>query len=138
MSKPDVTPEQTSPTSPAETASPASKLPYTSPALRLYGSISRLTLSGGPTTTEGASGMGMVGSDPALKEHAVKVGVHPLGIGLYLFAYKPEYRQAWGNGRQFGVMADEVERVMPEAVSLHADGYKLVNYAQLGIARAAA
>lgn len=30
-------------------------------------------------------------------------------------------------------MADEVEKVMPEAVSVHADGYKMVNYTLLGI-----
>lgn len=35
--------------------------------------------------------------------------------------------------RQFGVMADEVETVMPEAISVHPDGYKMVNYALLGI-----
>ena len=45
------------------------------------------------------------------------------------------YRDAWGHGRQFGVMADEVERAMPEAVSVHPDGYKMVNYAMLGISR---
>jgi hypothetical protein len=32
-------------------------------------------------------------------------------------------------------MADEVEQVMPEAVSVHPDGYKMVNYAMLGISR---
>lgn len=40
-----------------------------------------------------------------------------------------------GHGRQFGVMADEVEQVMPEAVSVHPDGYKMVDYAMLGISR---
>jgi hypothetical protein len=56
-----------------------------------------------------------------------------LGIGLYLFDYKSEYRQQHGMGRQFGVMADEVESVFPEAVSVHPGGYKQVNYAMLGI-----
>jgi hypothetical protein len=61
--------------------------------------------------------------------------VHPLGIGLYLFDYKPQYREAFGYGRQFGVMADEVESVMPEAVSLDLSGYQMVNYAMLGMTR---
>jgi hypothetical protein len=30
-------------------------------------------------------------------------------------------------------MADEVETVLPEAVSVNHDGYKLVDYAMLGI-----
>jgi hypothetical protein len=64
------------------------------------------------------------------------VGEHFLGIGLYLFDYKPEYRDQWGHGRQFGVMADEVESVMPQAVSIHPDGYKVVDYAMLGISLA--
>ena len=75
------------------------------------------------------------GSDRAIKENIVMIGQHPLGIGLYLFDYKAEYCDRWGAGRQFGVMADEVETVMPEAVSTHVDGYKLVDYAMLGISR---
>lgn len=75
------------------------------------------------------------GSDRLMKENVVYVDCHPLGIGLYLFDYKPEFRDLWGHGRQFGVMADEVEQVMPEAVSVHPDGYKMVNYAMLGISR---
>ena len=45
----------------------------------------------------------------------------------------PEHRAQWGQGRQFGVMIDEVERVMPEAVSMHPDGYKRVDHSLLGI-----
>jgi hypothetical protein len=56
-------------------------------------------------------------------------------MGLYLFNYKPDFRDEWGHGRQFGVMADEVETVMPEAVTVHPDGYKMVDYAMLGITR---
>jgi hypothetical protein len=70
-----------------------------------------------------------------VKENIVRVGDHPLGIGLYLFDYQPQYRETWGRGRRFGVMADEVEAVRPEAVSVHPDGYKQVNYAMLGIGR---
>jgi hypothetical protein len=72
-------------------------------------------------------------SDRNAKENIILVGRHPLGIGLYLFDYKPEYRDKWGAGRQFGVMADEVGTVMPEAVLVHPDGYKMVNYTMLGI-----
>ena len=73
-------------------------------------------------------------SERRLKENIVEVGRHPLGIGLYLFNYKPEFREG-GEGRQFGVMVDEVEAVMPEAVSVHPDGYKRVDYSLLGVRR---
>ena len=59
-----------------------------------------------------------------------------MGFGLYLFDYKPEFRDAWGSDRQFGVMTDEVEVVIPAAVYVHPDGYKMVNYPLLGINRA--
>jgi len=51
-----------------------------------------------------------------------------------LFDYKPEFAD-FGVGRQFGVMADEVERFVPEAVTIGAHGYRSVNYARLGITR---
>ena len=72
-------------------------------------------------------------SDRTLKQNIVRVGTHPAGFGLYLFDYKPEFREAAGVGRQFGVMADEVEAVLPQAVVMHPDGYKRVDYALLGI-----
>ncbi len=72
-------------------------------------------------------------SDRACKTNLTHVGTHPMGIGLYLFDYKAEFQELAGRGRQFGVMADEVETVMPEAVVMHPDGYKRVNYAMLGI-----
>ena len=81
----------------------------------------------------GAMGAMMGMSDRRLKERIVRIGTHPLGIGLYLFDYKPALRERWGAGRQFGVMADEVEAVLPQAVSLDAEGRRMVNYAMLGI-----
>ncbi len=72
-------------------------------------------------------------SDRACKTNLTRIGTHPIGIGLYLFDYKAEFQESAGRGRQFGVMADEVEAVMPEAVVMHPDGYKRVNYAMLGI-----
>ena len=38
---------------------------------------------------------------------------------------------ACGHGGHFGVMADEVERIVPEAVSVHPNGYRQVDYASL-------
>lgn len=63
-------------------------------------------------------------SDRRLKSNVVRIGTHPLGIGVY------EY-DIWGL-RQRGVMADEVLTVMPEAVSLHENGYLAVRYDMIG------
>ncbi len=110
---------------------------YSTPVLTRYGTVSKLTMSNSGSNTDGNNmNPGNKGaSDRELKQNVVFISTHPLGIGLYLFDYKPGYREQWGHGRQFGVMADEVEQVMPEAVSVHPDGYKMVNYAMLEISR---
>lgn len=108
------------------------KLPYTPPLLRYYGAVAQFTQGGSGTVGDGA-GMNMQPSDRAVKENIVRIGRHPLGVGLYLFDYKAQYRESGANVRNFGVMADEVEAVLPEAVGMHANGYKMVNYAMLGI-----
>lgn len=110
------------------------KASYVSPYLRTFGSVKQLTQSGTGTGVDGGliAGMTMV-SDRNAKQNIVQVGSHPLGMSLYLFDYKPEFQELAGGGRHFGVMADEVEIVMPEAVVIHPDGYKQVNYAMLGI-----
>ena len=115
------------------------KLLYSKPCLRVHGSVSALTKSGGSTQTDSGSSFRPKpppGSDRRIKDNIVRIGSHPLGIGLYLFDYKPAYRGEYGEGRQFGVMADEVEAVMPTAVAMHPVGYKTVCYAMLGISRA--
>ena len=119
----------------------AKRSPYNTPVLITFGHVKTLTQSTGSVNGDGGQNMMpvmevMTMSDPLLKENLVRIGSHPLGIGLYLFDYKPEYRDACGYGRQFGVMADEVEEIMPEAVSVHSNGYKMVDYALLGITHA--
>lgn len=63
-------------------------------------------------------------SDRRLKSNVQRVGEHSLGIGIY------EY-DIFGN-RERGVMADELEEVLPEAVSTHSSGFKMVDYAMIG------
>jgi len=113
----------------------ARKPQYHAPIFRIYGLVSALTTGGGGTLADGGMNNRAGASDRLLKEDVVRVGTHPLGIGLYVFGFKPEFRDRFGAGRQFGVMADEVEQVMPQAVSVHPDGYKMVDYAMLGIHR---
>lgn len=106
---------------------------YSSPVFQVYGSVSLLTMGSSGTRNDGGGAMRMRASDRHSKENIVRIGKHPLGFGLCLFDYKPEFRDQWGFGRQFGVLADEVETVLPQAVSLHRNGYKMVDYGMLGI-----
>ena len=111
---------------------------YTAPNLVVYGAVGGLTQSGSMGMRENTGNSGLdrrLGSERRVKENIVRIGDHPLGFGLYLFDYRPEHRAQWGHGRQFGVMIDEVEIVMPEAVCMHPDGYKRVDYAMLGISQ---
>jgi hypothetical protein len=62
-------------------------------------------------------------SDRRLKSNIVRIGTHPIGIGIY------EY-DIFG-GRQIGVMAQELLEVMPDAVHQHPSGYLTVDYGRL-------
>jgi len=64
-------------------------------------------------------------SDRALKENIDPVGQEN-GFNLYEFNYKGD------DIKYIGVMADEVEQVVPEAV-IEIDGYKAVNYAMIDV-----
>jgi hypothetical protein len=68
-------------------------------------------------------GSAIAASDRRLKSNVVRVGTHQLGIGVY--EYDIEGR------RERGVMADEVEQVMPSAVVMRPDGFKAVRYGAL-------
>lgn len=116
---------------------PARKKAYAAPRLVRYGAVHALTNAGSAGGLE--TGMGMMTPMPScrgVKENIARIGTHPLGVGLYLFDYKPEFRDRFGHGRQFGVMADEVEAVFPAAVALRPDGIKVVDYAMLGMGKA--
>lgn len=113
---------------------------YRAPKLISYGSVRELTRGAngsGADAGPGASPTNMKTptSDPCLKENVVRIGEHPAGFGIYLFDYKPEFRDSMAHGRQFGVMADEVEKIVPEAVWKNADGYRCVDYDRLNIVR---
>jgi Chaperone of endosialidase len=108
---------------------------YGRPTLKVYGSVTDFTKGSATVGTDTAAGNSRKNpqSDRRTKENIVRIGDHPLGIGIYLYDYKPEYRDLNGHGRQFGVMADEVETVLPAAVSVHTNGYKQVAYGMMGV-----
>ena len=109
------------------------KGPYSPPVLKLYGSVSNLTTGSQSGAGETNNTRRKSGSDRNIKQDVVRIGTHQLGIGLYLFNFQPEYQSEFGSGRHLGVMADEVETVLPEAVSIHPRGFKTVDYDMLKI-----
>lgn len=129
-------------TPPGGESAPATKKPYSAPVLTVFGDVAALTQSATGCnqsdstgcTVQAGSNMGpTMASERAMKESIVRIGTHPMGFGLYLFDYKPAHRDRWGHGRQFGVMADEVESIVPQAVSRHEDGHRVVDYALIGV-----
>jgi hypothetical protein len=68
-----------------------------------------------------------------MKENIKSVGALPNGLNIYEFDYKPEFKDIAGHGKHIGVMAQEVEKVIPYAVIQADNGYKMVNYSMLGI-----
>jgi len=118
--------------SPTDDAMP--RKPYAMPTLVKYGQVRSLTQAQTAGSNEGSQGSGvMMPSDRAVKQDIVRIGSHPLGFGLYLFRYKPEFRDAYGHGRRMGVMVDEVAAVAPRAIKSGATGRTVVDYGMLGI-----
>lgn len=76
-----------------------------------------------------ATSYAMRGSDRRLKQNITWVGKHAqTGLSLYEFEYIN------GDGTRYrGVMADEAERVDPQAVVYDDLGFASVNYARLGV-----
>jgi hypothetical protein len=85
------------------------------------------------TAAQLAATAAMFFSDVNTKKNIIKVGSLPNGLNLYTYEYKDEFKDdsKAGHGLQFGVLAHEVEKVIPEAVSLDKSGYKVVNYSYL-------
>lgn len=95
---------------------------------------------GGPqSTTEQSreSGANIVGSllgafsDRRMKHNIKTLGKTESGLPVYSFEYKPEFKDIAGHGTFVGFMADEVEKVIPEAVLVASNGYKMVDYSKV-------
>ncbi len=80
-----------------------------------------------------AGGMGSLGSlaglfalsDRRLKKGIERVGETESGIPIYEFSY------IGSDLRHVGVMAQEVEKVIPDAVAMHSSGYRMVDYSKV-------
>jgi hypothetical protein len=64
-------------------------------------------------------------SDIRLKRDIERIGTHARGFGVYKFRYLDSDLE------HIGVMAQEVEPILPEAVLTGPDGYKMVHYGML-------
>jgi hypothetical protein len=81
----------------------------------------------------GAASLYKIFSDKNMKENIKQVGSLKNGLKLYSFEYKSQFKDLAGHGKFIGVMAQEVEKVIPEAVTLESNGFKAVNYSLLGV-----
>ena len=86
-------------------------------------------LMSGGAQAYGASQYGAK-SDIRTKENIKVIGKMKNGLNVYSFEYKKEFKDSEyaGHGKFVGVMAQEVEKIIPEAVFTGSDGYKVVNY----------
>lgn len=73
----------------------------------------------------GAAASGVAVSDRRLKKNIHKIGKTKDGLSLY------QYRYIDGSGPHIGVMADEVAKVVPEALGPVINGYQTVDYSKL-------
>ncbi len=74
--------------------------------------------------SSGAAGAGATASDRRLKTNITRVGKTDSGLPIYTFQFKS------GGPTQMGVMAQDVEKVIPNAV-IEIDGIKHVDYTQV-------
>jgi hypothetical protein len=100
----------------------AGKVALTAPAVALL-----LSAENSPAQAQQAAPSGVTApSDRRLKQHVKRVGAIPNGLPLYSFQY------IWGGPTFVGVMAQDVLRVMPDAVMTDPDGFYRVDYEMLG------
>ena len=81
----------------------------------------------------GAAAQFIPKSDKRLKTNIKQVGQLDNGIKLYTWKWTAEAKKIVNNQPEYGVLADEVQDIMPEAVSRGPDGYLRVDYAAVGV-----
>ena len=96
-------------------------------------------MPGGPSTATQIAGL--VGaaapifgaSDIRLKSDIKLVGKLVNGIKLYTWKWNKKGKELAGNQMEFGVIAQQAMKIVPEAVLQGSDGYLRVNYSRLGV-----
>lgn len=100
------------------------------------GNLNSYNAQVGSANSAMSGGMGLLGnlgmaaatyfSDRRLKKNIKQVSTLKNGLPWYSFEY------LWENVKRFGVMADEVMHVLPNAVHRDASGFYMVDYSLLG------
>ena len=81
-----------------------------------------------------AAGSFIGGLSKAFSDISLKTNIEYEGTKNNLQLYSFEYiNNKYGKGRYIGVMAQDIEKTHPEAVSVSPEGYKMVDYSKLGI-----
>jgi hypothetical protein len=82
---------------------------------------------------QAAEGIGtaIAASDSRLKTNIQKTGETPSGINLYTWDWTEEGKEIVGDQIPYGVMAQEILEMKPEAVIMFPDGYYRVDYARI-------
>eukprot|EP01037_Dinobryon_pediforme_P018326 gene18326-18589_t len=81
---------------------------YVAPELVKREKLSEIAAAIAPTSTATTTTFAV--SDRRLKRNISQIGILPNGLNLY------QYKYVWSESVHTGVMADEVELLMPEAV----------------------
>jgi len=81
----------------------------------------------------GLGAAGLMASDIRMKENIKQIHWLPNGLPVYEYEYKPEFKDhpLAGYGKFVGVMAQEVQTLMPNAVVALDNGYLAVDYGKL-------
>ena len=93
---------------------------YSNPSQQAFGNLLGIAGTGAQLYT--------AFSDIRTKQNIVNIGNGKHNLPVYMFDYKPEWKDQAGHGKFIGYMAHEVEEVSPQAVITRADGIKQVRY----------
>ena len=77
----------------------------------------------GGGVTGGLSGSGL--SDMRLKKDIEHLFTMDNGVPIYSFKYQ------WSDDTNIGTMAQDIEGIIPDAVSINSKGYKMVDYSKV-------
>jgi hypothetical protein len=113
-------------------------IPTATEKLQVFGDI-RVGTTGTNGCVKNFAGTGIAGTCPS--DRRFKRDITAFGHVLDQFAKLEPVRYYWrttdfperhfGNARNYGLIAQDVERVLPELVATDADGFKAVDYSQL-------
>ena len=97
--------------------------------LGLLGNAGQLFFGQG--AAPGGQAPGLFTSDMRLKENITHVGVLPNGANWYTWDWNDKGKAIAGNQPTQGVMAQEIQKTNPDAVTTDSDGYLRVDYSKV-------